>query len=1169
MENPLFVHLQVHSEYSVVEGMLSIDTIIEKAKESGATAVGITDTHNIFAMVKLYQKAIKAKIKPFIATKARIWEKTSSNEAITYELLLYCKNLQGYRNLCFLLTKSYQEGQKQGIAYIDRDWLCVERCEGLLAIEPGIDGFSARTNIDQVEQVEAWMHLFPDSYYFGLHRIGREGERDWQRQLRALSRQKALPIVALNAACFAEEADYEAHEVRVAIQESQVVSARADSPYSRKQYWRSNTQMQACFADIPEAIENTYIISKRLNVRLDLGRVCLPDFPVDKGKSLIAHLAEMSQEKLASRLKVELESIRFDNAQLDLVLAGEMGEDVKKRAAIKDAVTLQNYQARLQIELSIIEKMGFPGYFLIVADFIQWAKDHRIPVGPGRGSGAGSLVAYALGITDIDPLPHGLLFERFLNPERVSMPDFDIDFCMIGRDKVIEYVGRRYGQQCVAQIITYGTMAAKAAIRDVGRAMALPYGLVDKIAKMVPNDLGITLEKALLQAPDLADRYDRDTEVKALIDMALKLEGCVRNVGRHAGGVVIAPGQLIDFCPLYQEMNSTHQVTQYDMGDIEKAGLVKFDFLGLRTLTIIAHAVRSIIKAGVEDSLDISQIPLDDEKTFQLLKTGHTTAVFQLESRGFQELICRLRPDVFADIVALVALYRPGPLQTGMVDDFIDRKHGRQKVRYLHPCMEKILNETYGVIVYQEQVMQIAQSMAKYTLGGADLLRRAMGKKKPEEMAKQRKIFIKGSTQNAVDEDLAGEVFDLMEKFAGYGFNKSHSVAYAMIAYQTAFLKAHYIDYFMAAVLTSDMDNTDKVVHYCKDCEARGLTILPPSIQQSQAIFVVEKPKQIRFALGAIKGVGEGIAEQLVRCREGKGVFTDMLSLCVRMEDTKLNRKVLEALIFSGAMDALGPSRSVLLASIETILAQKDQYCRNQQIGQGDLFGGAQGGVPACQYANPLPGWRTQEKLAAEKEVLGRYFSGHPLDPYRKELGQLGLSPIINLAPKQKKTVRIAGLVTKQRRMTTKQGRLFMLIEIMDLSGALEVACFDDKMMQAQLAIQDHSVVVLTGQVQAGRNSQEVRFGLNQIRSLAQVRLEKAPKIKIHIEKKSSRPDIAQAIKDILSVKKGRSRIMICYKADGSQVVLHVEKDLSVDVDEALLKDLTDIKGIEEVELAY
>ena len=1149
-----FVHLHVHSEYSISNGLLTIEQMIAKAQQDNMQAVALTDLHNTYASVKFYKKAIAAKIKPVIGVELRIVDDICQEEkksphkgrmgiqGVVYKLLVYCQNQQGYLNVCELLTQSYQTGQVHGISYVNRSWLNAENTQGLIAVEPGAEGFCAQTKVASQAALEPWLELFPNRYYLGLHRLSKAETGQWEQQLHKLCREKPLPIVALNAVCFADKSDHQAHEVRVCIQEGQVLEARDGDAYSPLQHWRSQANMQKLFADIPEAIENSVVIAKRCNLHLPIGKVCLPDFPLPDGQNLESYLRSESERGLADRWEKD------------------------KIAADKQAA----YTERLNIELGIIERMGFAGYFLIVADFISWAKKNDIAVGPGRGSGAGSLVAYALRITDIDPLPHGLLFERFLNPERVSMPDFDVDFCMIYRDKVIAYVGDRYGQACVAQIITHGSMAAKASVRDVGRVLAHPYGFVDKLAKLIPNDLGITLEKALIQAPDLQEKYRNEQEVKDLLDMAIALEGTVRNVGRHAGGVVIAPGKLTDFCPLYLEEGSTNQVTQLDMGDVESIGLVKFDFLGLRTLTIIQQTIVSLQKDEKALSLDIATIPLDDPKTFSLLKQCKTVAVFQLESKGFQELIGRLQPDCFADIVALVALYRPGPLQSGMVDDFIDRKHGRAKVVYLHPCMETILRETYGVIVYQEQVMQIAQAMAGYTLGDADLLRRAMGKKKPEEMAKQRTIFLEGSKKQGVDPDLAGQVFDLMEKFAGYGFNKSHSVAYALISFQTAYLKAHYPDYFMAAVLSSDMDNTDKVVHYSEDCKASGLTMLPPCVGNSLPHFHVEKPGVIRYGLGAIKGVGESMAEQVVQAREKHGTSVDLLHFCVDMDEAKLNKKVLEALITGGALDLLGQERGVLMGSIEKVLAQKDQHMRNCQRGQGDLFGGGVSKVPACQYAEALPNWRLQECLAAEKAVLGQYFSGHPLDPYQEEIKQLQCARLDKLRPQGKQAIHVAGIVTKQRRMTTKGGRMFVLITLMDYTGTFEIACFDDKMTQVQLATTEHEVVVCKGVVQEGRKGGELRFNVQEITSLTKVREARQPTLHIEIHEEDWVESLAENLRVCLSQqRKGTSPIKLWYKQKSTRLQLQLKKNATLFVDEAFIQTLQEIAGVSKVQLVY
>ncbi len=1160
-------HLQIYSEYSIESSLLTIDDIISLAEQSNMQSVALTDIGNVFALVKFYQAAIKKKIKPIVGAELRIVDAPSlsadttpseQNKQKTYKLIVLCQDRQGYNNLSTLMTESFMSGQIHGVPHISRSWLTSDNTKGLIAIEPGHTGFSSTYEIDSVADLQPWLSLFDNRYYLGIHRLQTEPCMRWEKRLRKLSTQQVLPIVALNQVCFAQRQDHAAHEVRACIQAGQVLDARDGELFSPDQYWRSQEEMLQLFSDMPEALENTLEITKRCNLSLQFDQVFLPNFPIEKGDSLDTYLEKLSFEGIEQRWP-----------QIQKLAAGQDKDNNQYTEFSR-----KDYESRLRTELSIIHQMGFAGYFLIVADFIQWGKNNDVAVGPGRGSGAGSLVAYVLKITDIDPLPHGLLFERFLNPERVSMPDFDVDFCMINRDRVIAYVRQHYGRESVAQISTHGSMAAKAAVRDVGRAMAHPYGFVDKVAKLIPNDLGITLPVALKQSPDLSSRYKEDDQVKALLDMAMTLEGRVRNVGRHAGGVVIAPGKLTDFCPLYKENGSPHQATQFDMGDVEKVGLVKFDFLGLRTLTIIDSTVKSVNKNHQDQQLDITNIPLDDVKTYQLLQSCRTTAVFQLESRGFQELIGRLLPDCFADIVALVALYRPGPLQSGMVDDFIDRKHGRAKVVYLHPSIETILQETYGVIVYQEQVMQIAQVMAGYTLGAADLLRRAMGKKKPEEMAKQRTIFLEGSKKNNIDAEVAEKVFDLMEMFAGYGFNKSHSVAYAMISYQTAYLKAHWLDYFMASVLSSDMDNTDKVVHYVKDCLAFGLQILPPCINRSKACFHVEKRGAIRYGLGAIKGVGEGFALHVETFQKSAGqsqVFSNMLDFCIKLTDAKVNKKVVEALIWSGAMDALGQSRGTLLASIEIVLSQKDQYARNQTAGQGDLFSMDEEEEIQCQYATSAPNWGLKEALSAEFSVLGQYFSGHPIDPYKIEIRQLQANKVARIKPSPRKTkIKLIGLVSKQRRMTTKAGRLFVMIELMDDSGSIEIACFDDKVQQLQLALMGHEVVVIEGTVQEARHNGQARYNIDSIMSLEQYRQMKSPTLHIKVNEKALSTTTAKEVKTLLSNQEsGQSRVVIWYRAEGKEIPLAFNKPLDIVINEALMTALQHVQGVDTVEARY
>ena len=833
---PKFIHLRLHTEFSLSDGLITLSALMEKSTASNMPAIGISDLGNLYATVKFYQKAFQCGIKPIIGVDVLCHN--DNNEL--HRLTLFCQNNIGYKNLLKLISLSYLEGQINGSPTIQKAWL-EKLNDGLIALSGAEEGDVGKSILTQdltaaAQQLTYWQKIFPNRFYIELCRVGKKQESEYIYAAVELAHQHNIPVVATNDVRFLKREDYEAHEARVCIQEGVTLNdTQRSRNYTEQQYFRSQEEMLELFSDIPEALENTIEISKRCNVTFTLGKSCLPHFPVPSTDTTESYLCKLATLGLEARLKTTLDPT-------------------------SDTYLLMRkpYEQRLERELAVINEMGFAGYFLIVADFIKWAKLNDIPVGPGRGSGPGSLVAYSLGITDLDPLAFELLFERFLNPERVSMPDFDIDFCMEGRDRVIEYVMEKHGYENVSHIITYGTMAAKAVVRDVGRILSLGYGFVDKIAKLIPFELGITLQKALEQEPLLQERYEQEEEVKTLIDLALKLEGLTRNVGKHAGGIVIAPGKLTDFVPLYCEPNQAiHPVTQFDKDDVEAVGLVKFDFLGLKTLTIINRALKVINKKRLNENaapIDITHIPLQDSKTFKLLKACQSTAVFQLESHGMRDLIKRLQPDCFEDLIALVALFRPGPLQSGMVDDFINRKHGRSKVIYPHPKLEPILRSTYGVILYQEQVMQIAQVLAHFTLGAADLLRRAMGKKKPEEMAKQREIFCQGAVQRGVHTEIATHIFDMMEKFAGYGFNKSHSAAYALIAYQTAWLKAHYPAAFMAAVLSSEIDRTEKIIILKEECRSLGLQLSPPDINQSEYYFKVIDETHILYGLGALKG---------------------------------------------------------------------------------------------------------------------------------------------------------------------------------------------------------------------------------------------------------------------------------------------------------------------------
>ena len=873
MADPRFIHLRVHSDYSMIDGLAKTGPLVKKVASLGMPAFAITDFTNLCGLVKFYGAAHGAGIKPIIGADVYLETELLGDEYA--HLTILARNNVGYQNLTLLISEAYKHGYGAAGPTIKQEWLTTYK-EGLLLLSGGRMGdvgkFLLRGNRALVDQcLEYYQTHFPDSYYLELIRTGRTDEEAYLHEAVALASEKGLPVVATNDVCFLDSDDFDAHEIRVAIHDGFTLSdPKRPKNYSPQQYMRTEEEMCELFADIPEALENSVEIAKRCNVTIRLGEYFLPQFPTGN-MSTEDFLVKKSQEGLEERL-----AFLFPDPE----------ERQKRRP---------EYDERLDIELKVINQMGFPGYFLIVMEFIQWSKDNGVPVGPGRGSGAGSLVAYSLKITDLDPLEFDLLFERFLNPERVSMPDFDVDFCMEKRDRVIDHVAEMYGRDAVSQIITFGTMAAKAVIRDVGRVLGHPYGFVDRISKLVPPDPGMTLEKAFAAEPQLPEIYEADEEVKSLIDMARKLEGVTRNAGKHAGGVVISPTKITDFAPLYCDAEGNNPVTQFDKNDVEYAGLVKFDFLGLRTLTIINWALEMINARRAKKSLepvDISAISLTDQRSFDMLQRSETTAVFQLESRGMKDLIKRLRPDCFEDMIALVALFRPGPLQSGMVDNFIDRKHGVEEISYpdvkwQHESLQPVLEPTYGVILYQEQVMQIAQVLAGYTLGGADMLRRAMGKKKPEEMAKQRSVFEEGAIKNGVDGELAMKIFDLVEKFAGYGFNKSHSAAYALVSYQTLWLKAHYPAEFMAAVMTADMDNTEKVVGLVDECWRMGLKVLPPDINSGLYHFHVNDEGEIVYGIGAIKGVGEGPIEAIVEARQQGGHFKDIFDLCARTDTKK------------------------------------------------------------------------------------------------------------------------------------------------------------------------------------------------------------------------------------------------------------------------------------------
>lgn len=1143
---PQFLHLRIHTEYSLSDGLVQIKPLAEAAIQYGMPALAITDQSNLFATVKFYQTMISSGIKPIIG--ADIWLENKKKPSHPFRLALLCQNQQGYKNLLKLISKSFTKGQIQGKAIIQYDWLA-ELSGGLIALSGGREGDIGQALLasdhSEINSLLAfWKQYFTDRYYLELQRTGRPQEEIYIQTALLLAEKNILPVVATNDVRFISKEDFEAHEARVCIHEGTILNdPRRLKPYTEQQYFRTQSEMAELFSDIPEALLNSVEIGKRCNVTLDLGKNFLPQFPVPSGFTAESYLSEVAKEGLEERLKI--------------IYAQHPKHPLQQKM----------YFDRLQTELDVIIKMGFAGYFLIVADFTHWARNNNVPVGPGRGSGPGSVVAYALKITDLDPLSHELLFERFLNPERVSMPDFDIDFCMEGRDRVIEYVMQTHGRESVAQIITYGTMAAKAVVRDVGRVLGMPYGFVDKIAKLIPFELGITLEKALKQEDLLRDRYHEEDEVKTLIDLALKLEGITRNVGKHAGGVVIAPNKLTEFTPLYCEEDSKdHIVTQFDKDDVEAVGLVKFDFLGLRTLTIIHWAVQEINKFN-PTPIDIHLLPMNDEDTFSMLKACKTTAVFQLESRGMKDLVKRLQPDCFEEIVALVALFRPGPLQSGMVDDFINRKHGRARVTYPHPKLEPILRPTYGVILYQEQVMQIAQVLAGYSLGAADLLRRAMGKKKPEEMAEQREIFCKGAVLRGVNLTNAMQIFDLMEKFAGYGFNKSHSASYALISYQTAWLKAHYPAAFMAAVLSADMDHTEKVVHFIEECESLNLKINPPDINFSYYRFKMIDNKNLSYGLGAIKGAGQAAIELIIEAREKNGPFNDLFDFCRRVDLRKVNRRVLEALIKAGAFDKIAPGRASTFASIDLALQQAEQALHNQTIGQHDLFGEFhENPFHKINYLS-VPEWSDHERLLGEKETLGHYLTGHPIQRYLKELNQITTSRIGEVSSPNKMMI-LSGIILSVRSIQTKRGDKMAIVSLDDGTGQMDMLCFTEIYQKHRELLVKDKLIIVEGEVSIDEFNNGFRIVSRDIFSIEEARERYAKSLKISLS--SSNTDEINRLATVLEKYRGGScRISLDYINHKAKANLFLSDEWKVRPTDALLDLLQELFSKNNIEMVY
>ncbi|MEX2150832.1 MAG: DNA polymerase III subunit alpha [Steroidobacteraceae bacterium] len=1157
---PPFVHLRVHTEYSLVDGIVRVPRLMQAVAAGGMGAVALTDHGNLFAMVKFHREAERRGIKPIVG--ADLWLREEAERAEPARLTLLAQDGAGFRTLTGLISRSYREGQDRGRPLVSRSWLDLQSTAGLIALSGAAEGDLGRALLagrlpEARALLDRWLALFGDRYYLEVQRTGRAGDEELVAATLALVAGRPAPVVAVNDVRFLERDEFDAHEARVCIHEGQ----RLDDParprrYSAEQYLKSPREMAELFADLPEALANSVEIARRCSLPLEHGRIYMPAFRTPDGLPSARHLRDLAEQGLADRLA----------------------------AAEPRPVDETPYRDRLDRELAVIGGMGFEGYFLVVADFIRWARAADIPVGPGRGSGAGSLVAWALGITDLDPLRHELLFERFLNPERVSLPDFDIDFCMSRRDRVIDYVAERYGRDRVSQIITFGSLAARAVVRDVGRVLGLPYGFVDGVAKLIPFELGITLADALEKEPELARRYRAEDEVRDLVDLAQQLEGLARNAGTHAGGVVIAPSPLTDFTALYCESGGANVVTQFDKDDVEQVGLVKFDFLGLRTLTIIDWTVKLVNaarRAAGAAPLDLARLPLDDADTYRLLKSCRTTAIFQLESRGMKDLVRKLQPDCFDDIVALVALFRPGPLQSGMVDDFMARKHGRTSgaIDYLHPSLAGILKPTYGVILYQEQVMQIAQTLSGYTLGGADLLRRAMGKKKPEEMATQRSVFVEGAVARGVSALRAGQIFDLIEKFAGYGFNKSHSAAYAMLAYQTAWLKAHHPEAFMSAVLSSDMEHTDKVVSFIDECEGIGLEVLPPDINHSMYAFTVAGPGTIRYGLGAVKGVGQAAVEAIVAEREQGGVFRDLADLCRRVDLRVAGRRTLEAMVKSGCFDGFGWNRATLANALPVAMQLGEQRTRAVAAGQDDLFGGlaasAETQAPSALDLAAVPEWSDAVRLQGERDTLGLFLTGHPIAEYEAELRQLVPARIADLGGPRPtadvrgfaggKNVTVAGLVLEIRR---RGARMTLLLD--DRSGRIEVSLFDDVWQQHRAMIARDAILIVEGQLRFDEFIEDWRINAKKLTPIDEVRVREARSLLIRMPAADGEVLFMQRLEETLRpCRGGQCHVAVHYVGSQARATFALGEEWSVRPTRALLDELGLLVGRDGVRLMY
>jgi DNA polymerase-3 subunit alpha len=1150
-----FVHLHNHSQYSLLDGASKLDDLLDKAAEFGMPAMAVTDHGNLFGAVRFFDAAMARGIRPILGMEGYVAPGDRRDRALQadgtqgaqkkpyYHQILLATNAVGYSNLVKLSSIAYTEGFYYK-PRIDKP-LLAEHAEGLIATSACLGGEVAQRLMagdrPGAERAAAEMAeiMGKGNYYLEVQDQGLEEEKLVNEGLLAMSRKLKLPLVATNDCHFLTRDDHFAHDVLICIQTGRTVKDESRMRYTAEHYFKSPEEMWKVFGHLPEALENTLAIAERCHFTLDKGTYHLPQFQVPEGHDVESYFRAMVRSGFESR------GVRWKEMQANGALRNPM----------------ETYEARLRAELDVISAMKFPSYFLIVWDFIKHARENGIPVGPGRGSAAGSLVAYCLGITDVDPLQYGLIFERFLNPERISLPDIDIDFCMKGRPQVIDYVTTKYGRDNVAQIITFGTMAARAVIRDAGRGLDIPFAEVDRIAKLVPAELDATVDKALAQVPQLKEAYEKDESIHRLIDVARRLEGLTRHASTHAAGVVISPRPIVEFAPLYQAAPG-ERTTQYAMGDIERIGLLKMDFLGLRTLTLIQDALDHL-KAEKGVTLDMAALSLDDPETFRLFCEARTSGVFQFESSGMQDILRKLKPERFEDLIALNALFRPGPIKGGLIDDFIKRRHGRVKVSYPHPILEETLRETYGVIVYQEQVMQIASQVAGYTLGEADNLRRAMGKKKKEVMAAEREKFQAGAKQRKIPEKTAREIFDLMEHFAGYGFNKSHSCAYALVAYHTAYLKAHHPEHFMAALLTTEMESSDSIVKYIGECREMGIQVLPPDANTSRLDFSVEGTGRIRFGLAAVKNVGEAAIRSVIEARARLGAFRTVSEFCEHTDGRLVNKRVVESLIKAGAFDYLLASRARLAAAVDTILERSSRKAREKETGQESLFGGADESAGSGTARDPLPDvapWSDRETLAYEKETLGFYVTGHPLAAHVEELADLGAQTSSSLGPETNGTeVTVGGIITTLKRKKTKKGDWMATFNLEDLDGGVEVIVFPELYGRIGSSLADESVVLVTGKAEI---EERVRLLATQVLSLEQAREGRTSGVSIQMVTTGLTDETLQQLKATLDRHRGKVPLylelsqpggfVLTLKADPSEFGASPGKEMKASV-EALL----------------